>query len=303
MPLRRTSDGRGAVYYTAICDHCLRIGPTHSRIQLALNEGRFRWADTTVVSPDDQGQRIRHHAIRCIDPCEINRPEPDALAEALAREIPVVVPEETPCCPTLRVVAPTACPSCSYSGKSRWDRLREAVPYDPDKPCPKCDHQWQLPRIWGAPQGIRTDVVGTEPDRAHAMIRSFQQAYGLVADGIVGEATRRQLIGSRWMTRQAHAVAVVQEVSGEQVTMNTGLNSYRFQLENLFQLFDLLGPEQELPAPAELRHPAVNEVWAPRAGGPYVVVVQAEGGVVMLRTCEGLRQMALAEFHMAHTLV
>lgn len=85
------------------------------------------------------------------------------------------------------------------------------------------------------------------PRRGEGAIVAFQQLYGLATDGLIGEATRRQLLGSRWVTRQAHAVAVVQDINGDEVTLNTGVSSHRFQLANLFQLFDPLGPEEGAP--------------------------------------------------------
>lgn len=133
----------GLDYYTAICDRCLRIGPTRDNPQASMTEGGF--VDV---------EELNGHAIIVCEgePCPLAEddrisaePDPDlsrlwresrtpTLQEDIAREIDhdVMLPKVT------HVSSRGGCPACGYRPTS-WDIVAGRGPYEPATGCPECD--------------------------------------------------------------------------------------------------------------------------------------------------------------------
>lgn len=102
MPVREFADPSIAiVYYTVICDRCLRVGPTRLDRKSAFLDGRFIWdLDLDGASCTTTCQTVRY-----------TPPGDDG-----------------------------SCPECGYAF-TRYDRILDKAPYVPGEPCPDCGYR------------------------------------------------------------------------------------------------------------------------------------------------------------------
>ena len=91
---------------------------------------------------------------------------------------------------TFRVLVspPSSCSSCKYNGKSRWERLRDAVPYDHHGPCPKCGEQWEPPAPF--------TVNASNPEEALLRVTALAEGRGEFTPGCVYVCSDPEYVGS-----------------------------------------------------------------------------------------------------------
>lgn len=120
--------GTGLDYYTAICDRCLRIGPTRHDPHESMADGGFI----------DDEELNGHAIILCRGrSCELAEHDAGATRRVAAEaDLSQLWRKPTP---TKATHTPTevGCPACGYRPTS-WDIIAGRGPWEPGKACPGC---------------------------------------------------------------------------------------------------------------------------------------------------------------------
>jgi len=114
--------GTGLDYFTAICDRCLRIGPTRHDPHESMGDGGFI----------DDGELNGHAIILCRGrSCELAEHSRVAADPDLSQlwNQPITTATHTP--------SKGGCPACGYRPTS-WDIVAGRGPYESGEACPEC---------------------------------------------------------------------------------------------------------------------------------------------------------------------
>lgn len=213
MPVRRYSNPVTAtVYFTVICDRCLRIGPTRLTKKDAFIDGGFFMGVDPWGAPIDE--------VVCAEECE----------------------------PVLGLPAPSSdeghCPACGYA-YTRYDRILDRPAYVPGEPCPQCGEA-------SGPLPLSDDtrhierVVRTLPDDVRLVLDRLQLVQAPRTTTYRWSRNPRDQLspGSVWRGREGRLFAVLNQCIGEAVDVTidphepSGRRTIRFTKDQFTSMFE-----------------------------------------------------------------